>query len=233
MDKEELKFVPAGEARSELIVAKSRFIACANHADAVEDAREYIAAITSGYPDATHHVPAFLIGHGASVITHCSDNGEPSGTAGRPVLSVLTGSGLGDIAVVVVRYFGGTKLGTGGLVRAYTEASQRVIAQLPRAVKVSATTLMFELEYAQLATARRLVNQHRGDILDEVFQADVCMTVRLISDQIPEFEAALRNLGRGSIQPLLVEVNPDALFPFSSTADWLQASPGNASGMKK
>lgn len=228
-----MKFVPAGEARSELIVANSRFIACANHAVSVEEARKYIAIVTSAYPDATHHVPAFLVDHGASVITHCSDNGEPSGTAGRPVLAVLAGSGFGDIVVVVVRYFGGTKLGTGGLVRAYTEASQRVVAQLPRSVKVSTTTFMFELEYAQLVTARRLVKQHRGEILDETFQANVCMTVRLISDKTTEFEAALRDFGRGAIQPLVVEVNPDSLFPLSSTADWLQALPGSASGKKR
>lgn len=228
-----MKFVPAGEARCELIVANSRFIACANRATSVEGAREFITTITRAYPDATHHVPAYLIGHGASVITHCSDNGEPSGTAGRPVLSVLMGSGLGDIAVVVVRYFGGTKLGTGGLVRAYTEASQKVISELPRAVKVPTTTVMFDMEYSQLVPARRLVKLHRGEILDEGFQANVCMTVRFISDQIPEFEAALRDFGRGGIQPLVVEVNPDSLFPFSSTADWMLTSPGSVSGTKR
>jgi putative IMPACT (imprinted ancient) family translation regulator len=80
-----MKYVPFGNARSELIVANSRFFACANHAASVEDARDYIAAVNSAYPGATHHVPAFVIGHWKSKTTHCSDNAESSGTAGRPV----------------------------------------------------------------------------------------------------------------------------------------------------
>ena len=99
-------------------------------------------------------MPAFLIGFGNSVTAHCNDDGEPSGTAGRPILAVLQGSGLGDIAVVVTRYFGGTKLGTGGLVRAYSDATKAVLAILPRAEKVPTTQCMLALPYNLLERVR-------------------------------------------------------------------------------
>lgn len=227
------RFVPAGEARNETSVSNSRFIACAAPAATVESARNFIDAIKEAYPGASHHVPAFIIGHGANIITHCSDAGEPSGTAGRPVLSVLTGSGLGDIAVVVVRYFGGTKLGTGGLVRAYTEACQQVLAILPRGVKVSTTTLIFELEYAQLAVARRLVNAHEGEIIDEDFQANIWMTARFRTDRVAAFEDALVDFSRGRIHPEVLEINPDSFYSVSSGGGWSQVSPGTGDGRKK
>ncbi|MCX7792579.1 MAG: YigZ family protein, partial [Chloroflexaceae bacterium] len=111
--------IPAGRARAELLVLNSRFVATAGPAPDVEAAKAFIAAIRQELPGASHHCYAFLAGHGASVIAGMSDDGEPAGTAGRPMLAVLRGSGLGDVVVVVTRYFGGALLGTGGLVRAY------------------------------------------------------------------------------------------------------------------
>jgi len=115
--------VPYGRARAEITVVNSRFIASLAPADSVEAARAYIAGIRAEFPDATHNVPAFIIGGGNAVTEFCSDDGEPSGTSGRPLLAALKGSGLGNAVVVVTRYFGGTLLGTGGLVRAYTKAA--------------------------------------------------------------------------------------------------------------
>ncbi|MFN2242462.1 MAG: IMPACT family protein, partial [Anaerolineae bacterium] len=111
--------IPARETRTEIQVLNSRFIATAAPVFSVEEAKAFVTRIRDEFADATHNVPAYLVGYGASVVAHCTDDGEPSGTAGRPALAVLRGSGLGDVAVVVTRYFGGTKLGTGGLVRAY------------------------------------------------------------------------------------------------------------------
>lgn len=225
--------VPAGEARAEIQVSNSRFLACVAPAVSVDEARSYIHRIHSEYPDATHHVPAFIIGHGASVTSHCTDDGEPSGTAGRPILTVLTGSGLGDVVVVVVRYFGGTKLGTGGLVRAYTEATQRVLEGLPRAIKISTATLIFELEYAQLAGARRLVKEHGGVILDEDFQANIWLTARFISDRVAGFQADLADFSRGRIQAETLEVNPDSIFPDLPAGDSTSDSTESGAGKKK
>lgn len=213
------RIVPADEIRNETIVSNSRFIACAASAATVEIARDFIRHIKNTFPDATHHVPAFIIGHGANTTTHCSDDGEPSGTAGRPILAVLTGSGLGDIVVVVVRYFGGTKLGTGGLVKAYTEACQKVLEVLPRAIKISTTTVMFELEYTQLVGVRRLVKAHDGEILDEDFQVNIWMTARLITERVPGFELNLTEFSRGSIHLEVLEVTPDSIYPISSAGD--------------
>jgi uncharacterized YigZ family protein len=143
--------IPAKETRVEIMVVNSRFIASAAPAFSVEQAKAFIARMKEEFADASHNVPAYLIGHGASVTAHCSDAGEPSGTAGRPALAVLQGSGLGDIVVVVTRYFGGTKLGTGGLVRAYTDATKAVLEALPRAEKIPTHTVMFSLPYTFLS----------------------------------------------------------------------------------
>ena len=90
----------------------------------VKEAKAFLAAVRAEMPDANHHVYAYRVGFGNSVIEGMSDDGEPSGTSGPPVLAVLRGSGIGDVIVVVTRYFGGTKLGTGGLVRAYSDAAR-------------------------------------------------------------------------------------------------------------
>lgn len=227
------RIVPAGEIQKETSVSNSRFIACAAPAFTVEAARDFIRQVKMNYPDATHHVPAFIIGHGANVTTHCSDDGEPSGTAGRPILAVLNGSGLGDIVVVVVRYFGGTKLGTGGLVKAYTEACQKVLEVLPRALKISTTTVVFELEYAQLTSVRRLVKAHDGEILDEDFQGNIWITARFISDRLPDFNKELTEFNRGNIHLEVLEINPDSIFPISSEGDSWRALPESDAGKKK
>ena len=119
--------LPAEEIRRELIVSNSRFIATLAPVTSIDEARHLLPVSGKEFADATHNVPAYILGGGNSVTEYCSDDGEPSGTAGRPALAVLRGSGLGDVSVVVTRYFGGTLLGKGGLVQAYTEATQLVV----------------------------------------------------------------------------------------------------------
>ena len=126
-----------------------------------------------------------------------SDAGEPSGTAGRPALAVLSGSGLGDAAVVVTRYFGGTKLGTGGLVHAYSDAVRLVVAQAPRAEKVLTHTVMAAFPYTYFERVRLLAAASHGTILDEDFSADVTLTARFAVEHLPAFQAALSELTNG------------------------------------
>src|SRR3954469_1102863 len=114
--------IPAATTRIENEVSRSRFIATLANAPSFQEARDFIASIRAEMPDANHHVYAFKVGYGSSVIEGMSDDGEPSGTAGPPVLAVLRGADIGDAVLVVTRYFGGTKLGTGGLVHAYGDA---------------------------------------------------------------------------------------------------------------
>ena len=144
---------------------------------------------------------------------HCSDAGEPSGTAGRPALAVLQGSGLGDVAVVVTRYFGGTKLGTGGLVRAYSEAVRAVLAVLPRAKRRRPNgdgggriTLC-----STLATAD---GAHHGEILDEDFAADVTVSARFRVERFPAFQAALLEMTAGTIRAEILSPIPTPLCPW-------------------
>lgn len=126
MEKEQ-KFLPykvlekGGEG--EIVEKKSRFISTLAPVDSEEEAAAFIESIKKKYWDARHNCSAFVLGERAQ-ITRCSDDGEPSGTAGKPMLEVLLGAGVRNAAVVVTRYFGGTLLGTGGLVRAYTQAVQ-------------------------------------------------------------------------------------------------------------
>lgn len=208
--------IPAAEARAEIMVVNSRFIAAAAPAFSVEEARAFIARIRVEFPDASHHVPAFLIGYGASVTAHCTDAGEPSGTAGRPALAVLQGSGLGDVVVVVTRYFGGTKLGTGGLVHAYGEVVKAVLDVLPRAEKIPTHTVMLACEYSYFDRIRLLIQTHQGQVLDEDFGADVTITARFAAWQLEPFQNALSELTRGSLHAEIIESNPETIMPLDS-----------------
>ncbi|MDH5507750.1 MAG: YigZ family protein, partial [Anaerolineae bacterium] len=209
----EAALVPAGERRVEIQVVNSRFIASAAPVFSVEEAKEFINRIKAEFSDATHNVPAYIIGHGASVTAHCSDDGEPQGTAGRPMLAVLKGSGLGDIALVVTRYFGGTKLGSGGLVRAYSDAVREVLTAMPRARKVATHTVSIQMPYHFFEQARLLIGAHEGQLLDEVFAADVVITARFAQEQLPDVQAALQECSRGSIQAEIIESSEDTLLP--------------------
>jgi uncharacterized YigZ family protein len=197
--------LPARKTRSEITVVNSRFIATLAPVFSVEEARQFIADIREEFSDATHNVPAFIVGHGASVTTHCSDDGEPSGTAGRPALAVLTGSGLGDAALVVTRYFGGTKLGTGGLVRAYSDAVRAVLAEAPLAEKVATHTVSIVLPYALFERMRLLVQQHAGQIMEENFGVEVTVRARFAQKNFPEFQEALQELSHGQVQAEILE----------------------------
>jgi uncharacterized YigZ family protein len=205
--------IPARETRAEIRVVNSRFISTVAPAFSVEEARAFIARIRGEFSDAAHHVPAFLIGHGSSVIAHCSDDGEPSGTAGRPALAVLRGSGLGDVAVVVTRYFGGTKLGTGGLVRAYSDAVREVLAILPRAVVVPTHTVMISSPYSLFERLRLAVADHRGEVLDQEFAADVTITARFAAERLPAFQNALQELSSGTLEAEIVATDEGTIMP--------------------
>jgi uncharacterized YigZ family protein len=205
--------IPAEETRTELKISNSRFIATAAPVFSVEEARAFIGRIKAEFSDASHNVPAFVVGHGNSVTAHCSDDGEPSGTAGRPALMVLQGSGLGDVAVVVTRYFGGTKLGTGGLVKAYGDSVKAVLAVLPLAEKVPTHTVMLAVPYALFEQVKLLVEGENGRILDETFAADVTLTVQFTQTGLPTFQEKLRELSHGQLQAEIVASNDETIMP--------------------
>ncbi len=206
--------VPAHEIRREFTISNSRFISTLAPVFSVDEAKAFVARIKDEFRDASHNVPVYLIGHGDSETAHCSDAGEPSGTAGRPALAVLRGSGLGDVAVVVTRYFGGTKLGTGGLVRAYSEAVKLVVEAVPQAEKVHTHTIMLVFPYTYLERVRLLVTSHSGTVLDEEFTADITLTARLRVENLPAFQASLSDLTKGKVQAEVIETK-QVLMPLN------------------
>lgn len=196
--------VPLGPERIEIVVVNSRFIASLDYVQNVEETRSFIAHIRSEFPDASHHVPAFIIGGGNSKTEFCSDDGEPSGTSGRPLLAVLRGSGLGDAAIVVSRYFGGTLLGTGGLVKAYSEAGRLVLEKTHRAALVEFSRLRFDLPYGLFESFRRLAADSDAGIAEEKFEENVHMIVEVPSDNLDQFRSRLADLSSGSVEVRIV-----------------------------
>jgi uncharacterized YigZ family protein len=211
------KMVPAGEVRIETRVSNSRFIATIGPAFSVSEAREFVARIKDEFDDASHNVPAFIIGHGSSVTGHCNDDGEPSGTAGRPALAVLQGSGLGDAVVVVTRYFGGTKLGTGGLVRAYGDAVRQVLDIVKRAEKVSTYRVSITVPYPLFEQTRLLIGSQGGLIENEEFLAEVSIVAQFRVVDFPAFQDALRELSHGQITGSIIEMNEATIMPLEDS----------------
>lgn len=196
--------IPAAAARTEIWARNSRFIGSATYTPTVEAAKAFLAEVRAAYPTATHHAFAYLVGYGNTSIAGLSDAGEPPGTAGRPMLAVVQGSGLGDITVVGTRYFGGTLLGTGGLVRAYSAATKAVLELLPRAVKVAQTTILISLDYNFYAMARQMLMQSGATIMEEDFTTEIQLLVKLPAPKLTECKAKLAEMTGGKIE--VVEV---------------------------
>ncbi len=194
--------IPAHTIRSELTIRKSRFLTTIAPAATVSHARDFLACVRAEMPDASHHVYGFRVGFGKTVTEGMSDAGEPTGTAGPPTLAVLRGSGIGDIALVTTRYFGGTKLGTGGLVRAYTESAQLALQQLETELKVERRTVGIELPYSLYNIVKRMIVAHHSTVEDEVFDEQVLLVARFVLDDLQRFTIELRERTSGQITPV-------------------------------
>ena len=197
--------VPLTEIRRELMVVNSRFISTLAPAFSIDEARAFMARIKHEFADASHNVPVYIIGGGNTVTEYFSDDGEPSGTSGKPALAVMRGSGLGDVVLVITRYFGGTLLGTGGLVKAYTESAQLAVNAVGRGQRVPVHIAMIALPYNLLERLRLVVTRQRGEVLGEDFAADITMTVRLPIDSFESFQNDLRELSAGKLQAEVIE----------------------------
>ena len=136
----------AGEASAELVVEKSRFIAYVSPAPSKDAAEAFIASVREKHRDATHNVPAYVIGSSQDVMWS-SEDGEPQGTAGAPVLKMMVQEGLTDVCMVITRYFGGIKLGTGGLVRAYTQVAKMALESAGKALIKDMVSLRMRCDY--------------------------------------------------------------------------------------
>jgi len=197
--------IPLSEIRREHMVVNSRFIATLAPVFSIEEAKGFISRIKKEFADASHNVPAYIIGGGNTISEFCSDDGEPSGTSGKPALAVLRGSGLGDVAVVVTRYFGGTLLGTGGLVKAYTESTQMVVNAVERGRRVEVNVSMLALPYNLLEQVRLMVGRNNGEVVDEEFAEDVTMTLQFPVESMDGFQNELQELSAGRLKVEVIE----------------------------
>ncbi len=160
------------EGSGEIVEKKSRFIANVFSVESQEEAEQKIAEISKKYWDARHNCYAFVIGPN-SENTRCSDNGEPSGTAGKPILEVITGAGITNVLIIVTRYFGGVLLGTGGLVRAYTAAAKEGLANSEVGEKVFSQKLTLKGGYNMINNVQYYLSQNEINIADSRYEADV------------------------------------------------------------
>ena len=190
--------IPAGQHRTREEISRSRFITTLGPAPTVEDAQAFLARRRGEFPDATHNCWAYVVGPpGSTGRVGMSDDGEPHGTAGRPMLTALLHSGVGDVVAVVTRYYGGTKLGTGGLVRAYGGCVQRALETLARAERVSWVDCVLTIGYGDVTVVQQLIAAHEGRVAAEAYAADVTYTVTLPDSRRDAFLAAVLDATRG------------------------------------
>ena len=174
------------DAFGELEDRRSRFLAVLHPVRTEEEAYAFLAGVKKQYWDARHHCFAYVLDGGRNV--RCSDDGEPQGTAGRPILDVLTGTGLTGVICIVTRYFGGTLLGTGGLVRAYSGAAQDAVRNAALLTRREGVRFCIRTGYADLGKVQYLLGQKGIFIQESIFEEDVKIWVVAAGSE----EASLR-----------------------------------------
>lgn len=187
-------------------IKKSRFITLLAHTNGVEAAKAFVESVRAEHPDARHHCVAWVAGPpNDSQQLGSSDDGEPAGTAGKPMLSQLMGSGIGEITAVVVRYYGGILLGTGGLVKAYGGGVQQALNLLLTEIKTPLTEYTLQCEYGQLTGIEAMVAQYAGQIVASDYQAVVQLRVALPQAKVADFSSRLADFSRGSLHLLAID----------------------------
>ncbi|ENZ0175260.1 IMPACT family protein [Providencia rettgeri] len=181
-------------------IKKSQFITYLAHTDGIEAAKDYIQSIKAQYPDARHHCWAFVAGRpDDSQKLGFSDDGEPTGTAGKPIMAQLLGSNLGEVTCVVVRYFGGIKLGTGGLVKAYGNGAQQALKILPTKTKVPQKIFNLVCDYSLINAIEQLLAQVNGTVLHSDYNETVSLQIAIPATLEQEVNDKLRDISRGAL----------------------------------
>lgn len=191
----EAYLVPAGDGEAEFTEKHSRFIGRVRRTDTEGEALEMLREIREAHRDATHNVFAYRIRE--NNLTRYSDDGEPSGTSGLPTLNVFAGTEVTNVCCVVTRYFGGTLLGTGGLVRAYTKAAQLALEAAGISQMALWTSFSLALPYPFYERAQRLLAEYEAVTENADFGADVALTVLVRGERADAFAAALRDESAG------------------------------------
>lgn len=189
-------FIPATTLERELEVKKSRFIARATHVGTREDAMAFLDSAMQDYPDARHHCWAYLLGNPLSASTAGSnDDGEPSGTAGKPILNVIRHKDIGDVMVVVSRYFGGIKLGAGGLTRAYGNATEAVLSALPLEQHRILVHRKLRCDFSLEQPLRHWAAQHQASVIHVEYSDAVSLVLALPHESAPSLESFCQSNG--------------------------------------
>lgn len=197
--------VPKSAVVFEEEIKKSRFITYLQHTEGLAEARAFWAKIKQDHPNARHHCWAAVAGKPTdSQQLGFSDDGEPAGTAGKPMLSALQGCNVGEISAVVVRYYGGILLGTGGLVRAYGNGVQQALKLLETETKVERTPFRLYCDYGQLSLVQLLCEKYQIEILEQDFQVKIHLTLGISEKMVTPFSSELteKSAGKLVIQPL-------------------------------
>jgi uncharacterized YigZ family protein len=190
--------IPGGRHRVEEEILRSRFITTVGHAPTVDEARAFIASVSEEFSDASHNCWAYVVGPpGSTAQIGMSDDGEPHGTAGRPMLTVLLHSGVGEMVAVVTRYFGGTLLGKGGLVKAYSGGVQFALESLPLIEKVPKAELLVVIDYANVTPVQRMLPDYEASVLSEEYAIDVTYHLEIPVEHVERFTADLAELTNG------------------------------------
>lgn len=182
----------------EMTIKKSRFICSLARVDSEQEAEDFIDRILQQERKATHNCFAYMVGDDDHIQRE-SDNGEPSGTAGVPILKALQMAGVHGVCAVVTRYFGGIKLGAGGLIRAYSNVTTGAIEQVGLVQKVLQTVLAIEVDYAQHDQLMYFLNQQQLQVANENYGVKVTVKIFVNDDQVDETEQQLTNLFAGQV----------------------------------
>ena len=192
--------VPAAPLCFEQIINKSRFITHIQRTENKAQAKAFITQVKNQYPDARHHCWAYIAGHPTtSLDIACSDDGEPQGTAGKPILNVLQHQGVGEITLLVVRYFGGIKLGAGGLVRAYSSSASLAMHKLDTVTLIAYKTFTITMEYHQENQIKHLLASQNINIQQADYASQVSLTIDVPKTDIESLNTQLINISAGKL----------------------------------
>lgn len=191
--------IPAASVCTELEVRRSRFIATLTPVEDRDSAEDEIDRRRREHPHANHIVYAFIVGAPKSTVSGMSDDGEPKGTAGRPVMEILKGSNLTNAALTVVRYFGGTKLGTGGLVRAYSDAARAALALADRVPHRVLSEYFLHIPYEIHQPVMTILTEAGAEIRRERYHECVTVQIALEAENAKRVDQALADVSRGTL----------------------------------
>lgn len=186
---------PVNSSTEELEIKKSRFISYAKKVLSRQEAMEYVSELRDMYPDARHVCWGYVVGDpNNSTNSGCNDDGEPSGTAGKPILSQINYSNIGNVVVVSVRYFGGIRLGAGGLVRAYRESAQKALLALRTVEHVPLSEIHLVCPFNEESQIRRIIDSLSGEISDISYSSQAEMIVKLPDSSVTQLKESLMGL---------------------------------------